>query len=368
MRTSKLKKIVTLRQKKLSNGNISLYLDYYRNNKRVYEFLKLYIKEKPRNAEEKEQYDSTLVLANEICKQRENDYKHKDFGIDSPVNRNANFIDFYQKYHSEYKKADKRMILSSLNAFCNFLGTEDPFLKPSMFTEDLVRKFKDYLLENYNGATPGSYFKRFKKVVKAAVKSGFLPINPTLDVVCSEPEVISKEILSENEIKLLAKTKCGNETVKRAFLFSLFTGLRFCDVNTIQFKNYDQENKQIKFLQNKVKGHSKKAFNIVDLNETAIKLIGDITDKDDLIFSLPSYAGCSHQLKRWTKAAGITKNITWHSARHSFATILLIHKNDIRTVGALLGHSRLQHTQKYTHIIDEVKKTAVNSMLSIDLD
>jgi integrase/recombinase XerD len=86
-----------------------------------------------------------------------------------------------------------------------------------------------------------------------------------------------------------------------------------------------------------------------------------------LVFILPTLTGCLKTLKIWTKKAGITKNITWHSARHSFGTILLMNKTDIKTVSSLLGHSKLEHTQKYTHLIDELKKVAVDTMPELNI-
>ena len=88
---------------------------------------------------------------------------------------------------------------------------------------------------------------------------------------------------------------------------------------------------------------------------------------EDAIFNLPSLTSCLKTLKTWTKRAGITKNITWHSARHSFATILLMNNSDVRTVSALLGHSSIDHTQKYLHIVNELKKKAVNKLPEIEI-
>jgi integrase/recombinase XerD len=77
---------------------------------------------------------------------------------------------------------------------------------------------------------------------------------------------------------------------------------------------------------------------------------------------LPSFTSCLNILEKWTNKADIYRNITWHSARHSFATNLLINDNDINTVGNLLGHSKLEDTQKYTHIVNALKKKAVDSL------
>lgn len=85
------------------------------------------------------------------------------------------------------------------------------------------------------------------------------------------------------------------------------------------------------------------------------------------MFTLPTVEACSKTLKNWVKRAGIEKNITWHSARHSFATNLLMNNANIKTVSSLLGHSGLKHTEKYTHLVDELKKKAVDSLPDYNL-
>ena len=105
---------------------------------------------------------------------------------------------------------------------------------------------------------------------------------------------------------------------------------------------------------------------IVDLNKTALKLIGEPQSADSKVFELPTDTACNKTLKAWVKRAGINKHITWHCARHSLAVNLLTLKGDskpdIKTVSSILGHSSLKHTEKYTRIVDEIKKDAVNAL------
>ena len=105
----------------------------------------------------------------------------------------------------------------------------------------------------------------------------------------------------------------------------------------------------------------------IDLNQAAIRLIGELGKSDESVFNLPSFNGCLKTLRTWAKRAGIEKHLTWHSARHSFATILLINKTDIKTVGNLLGHSKIEHTQKYTHVVDQLKAQAVKTLPELDI-
>ena len=100
----------------------------------------------------------------------------------------------------------------------------------------------------------------------------------------------------------------------------------------------------------------------IDLNSNSSKILSERGKPHDRVFNLPSFTSCLKHFKDWVKDAEIEKNITWHSARHSFAVNLLIYKTDIKTVSGLLGHSGLKHTEKYTRVIDSLKKTAVDSI------
>ena len=76
---------------------------------------------------------------------------------------------------------------------------------------------------------------------------------------------------------------------------------------------------------------------------------------------------CLKTLRRWTKRAGIDKHITWHCARHSFATNILNNGANIVVVANLLGHAGLKYVGKYVRALDEAKKAAVNSLPEIAL-
>jgi integrase/recombinase XerD len=358
------KNIVSLREKKLSNGNISLYLDIYRNGNREYEFLKIYIKDKPKTHEEREKNKENLNLAEGIRSERESTLKHNEFGFSSPKLKKTNFITYYEQYIANYKKKDNRMIKNALKHFIDCIGKD--YMPINELDSSVIMKYKDYLQEYFNGDTPSSYFKRFKKVIKQAVKDGLTIKNPAEDITCSETIGVKKEILSANEIIILANTECHNKEVKRAFLFCLSTGIRYCDVITLTYSQIDFENSIIRFEQSKVKNKSQAADSIIELNKSAIALIGERKKNEDLVFNLPSFRGCLNNLESWCKNAGITKNITWHSSRHSFATLLLMNGNDINTVSKLLGHSKLDHTMKYLHLVNGLKRKAVDSLPEIN--
>lgn len=100
------------------------------------------------------------------------------------------------------------------------------------------RIFRIYLLKHFNEETPYNYFMRFKRVIKAASKDGYFRNNPAEDVIAkSNRNKKIKEILTADEYQQLLNTNCGNYEVKKAFVFSLYIGLRWADVKPLKWEN-----------------------------------------------------------------------------------------------------------------------------------
>lgn len=359
---------VRLRGKRLANGTISLYLDFYigysKNDagkiitQRKVEYLKMYLTPNPKMPEERIKNDETITLAQAIRSNRESEFQHKSEGLVAPFKKKSNFFDYCDAYEKRYQKKDIRMIKLAIREFKDF--TKETYLMPKQIEQVKIKGFRDHLLNKYHGETPHSVFARFKKILNAATEEGLFIKNPGDKITCKVPVGVPKAILMPDEIVALSKAKCGNSDVKRAFLLCLNTGLRFVDVTDLKYKHIT--NGQIKKQQQKTGREV-----VIDLNPTAIKLLGKVKDQEDFVFHLPTFEACLKIIRNWAERAGIKKHLTWHSARHSFATILLMNKTDIKTVSSLLGHSKLEHTQKYTHLIDALKTQAVNTLPEIDL-
>lgn len=176
-------------------------------------------------------------------------------------------------------------------------------------------------------------------------------------------------------MKLLINTTYPQQNleVRRAFIFCLYTGIRFCDVKDLAYSNVDYSNKLLTFNQKKTQGHSSKSWVTIPLNDGLLQLIGIPEKKEpkeiakEKIFKLPSQTMCLRSLKYWVKRAKIKKHITWHCARHSVAVNILNNGANIKTVASLLGHSGIQHTEKYTRAVDELKQKAIDSLPELKL-
>jgi len=366
---------IKLRGKRRAGGRIAMYLDEYLGTKlvdgknktlRKLEYLSINLRENPKTPEERVENNNNLTLAESIRSKREEAKLTKGTSLVSSHLKNINFIDYFQNHYDTYPNKDGRLVRACLKYFKEF--TSDAYLKPIEVDEALVIDFKRYLEKNLNGDTPYNYFTKFKALCKKANKERLLMYNPAEDISIARAEGLKKEILSFDEIALLPGTHCGNDQVKMAFLFSLNTGLRGVDIRNLVWKNIDLDRAQLRKRQPKVKS-SRKVIVTIDLNANAMEILNlrEKGDPNDKVFTLPTTDGTNGVLRRWIGRAGISKHITFHCARHTFATNLLIGNANIKTVSGLLGHASLKHTEKYLHLVDELKRKAVDSLPTIEL-
>ena len=388
----------------LSDGRESLYLEYYLGreqepvldkagnpvyyttgkmagkpkvkitHKRKKETLNLYLIARPRTPIERQMNRDTQELAEQIRNEKERLFLEDKEGYKFKRERQINFLDYFQAYIDNYTKKDIRMLKIAFSRFNDFLKDTPEYNKyigrvtPGQITHEMMITFTEYLQTRSRGEGAKTLFARFKKVVKYAVEHGEMKKDPCKGVVIKvDEQILRKAILSTDEVLQLINTKGyrENPNIRRAFIFCLYTGMRFCDVKDLTFASVDYSNRLLKFEQNKTKGHSASSGVTIPLNDFLLQLIGEPTQpagKDGVIFPLPSYEMCLKALKHWTKRAGIDKHITWHCARHSFAVNILSSGANIKTVASLLGHSGLEHTEKYTRAVDSLKQEAINSL------
>ena len=385
---------------------------YIVKHERKKEELRLYLTDKPRTPEEKERNKEIIIVAERIRQEREQERLNDVMGYRINTHKNDNIIAFFDTYLEDYTKKDKRNIALAINRFKTFLRENRPAcatkktakeiasidkewaemhkhihgkhpinenayyrfsLKPGQLNGELVRKFVDYLKDNSEGEGASTAYARFKKVVKYAQEKGLLKSNPCTGISCQRNDVLTKDVLSAEEIAQLVSTHYQGENpdIRRAFILTLYTGIRFCDVKDLTFSDVDYANSILSFEQSKTSGHSTASRVYLPLRSVPLQVIGRPEDfgkgKKDKIFDLPSHTMCLKALRHWTARAGIDKHITWHCGRHSFATQILTNGANVKVVATLLGHSGLRYIEKYTRALDEAKVKALDSLPSINL-
>jgi integrase len=174
-----------------------------------------------------------------------------------------------------------------------------------------------------------------------------------------QPPESQRVYLTIDEVKRLVNTECKKEVYKRAFLFSCFCGLRISDIERLKWCDLSNENGQIR-ADIRQKKTDEPLY--LPLSANAVKWLperGNAADTDNIFQGLCGGVA-SHFVKDWAKGAGITKNVKFHTARHTFATMLLTKGADLYTTSKLLGHKDISTTQIYAKIIDQKKTDAVN--------
>ena len=239
---------------------------------------------------------------------------------------------------------------------------------------NLIEKFKQFLLKAPLGGfkkgtisknTASSYFGVFKAALKQAFVDGYLPIDIAAKAKNIQGQESRREHLTIDELNKLVETPCSNPVIKRAALFSALTGLRHSDIQKMTWNEISKEGEhyRINFTQKKTKG-----VEYMPISDQAYYFCGKPGYPDELIFGgLPDPSWISKPLGRWIEAAGITKHITFHCFRHTYACLQLSKGTDLYTVSKMLGHTNVRTTQIYAKVEDSKKEQAADAIqLNID--
>lgn len=356
---------VTLRKRE-KKGSISLYLDFYDKGKRWYEYLGLYLTPKPRTKEDRDLNKQMLQLAESVKAKRQIEIQNGKYGFNNSERINTSFL-FYFKVLAEKRKASEGNYgnwTSTLKHLTNFKRGNVNFTDiDTQWLED----FKHYLVHDARSRNNKplsqnsclSYFNKVKAALKQAVKDGIIKDNPALNVEGIKEAESKREFLTLEELQKVSKTKCDVPVLKNAFLFSALTGLRFSDIQKLTWDEvqHSQENGYyIRFQQKKTKGQE-----TLPISEEANNLLGNRGNSGNKVFQGLTYSDFNNQkLREWMIRSGIEKDITFHCARHTYATLQLSLGTDVFTVSRLLGHKSMKTTEIYLKIIDEKKKQAAN--------
>lgn len=285
-----------------------------------------------------------------------------------------NFLEYFRemekKRYAQFSEAISttwNRVYENFKIFIN--GDTIPFSKIDL---KLIEDFRLYLLSAKRGGfktgtispnTASTYFSVFKAVLKQAFIDGYLTTDLSAKAKSIQGRESRREYLTVEELNTLARTPF-DPIVKRAALFSALTGLRHSDIQKLTWAEIEEFNGgyRLNFTQQKTKG-----VEYMPISKQAYQLCGERKDDELLVFAgLPDPSWISKPLERWIKQAGITKHITFHCFRHTFATLQLASGTDIYTVSKLLGHTNVKTTQVYAKVVDEKKEKATEAF-TLDL-
>ena len=383
--TVKLKEPVRIRFKQLSNGNQSIYLEYYTGDvirkenyvggKRKYEFLKLYLIPE-RTREEKAKNEATLALAKAIQSRRIVEVQNDAHGFQNTNKSRVNLLDYLENIGKQSAEQGSRnyarTVLNTVRALRLFRGDYIAFRDVD---KEFLSEFTDYLRQMPKASKYGvlktggrlsnnsvvSYYGTLRTAINRAYKEGIITVNPTKEFdfaskVRQEPS--RREYLTLDELKTLINTECRHEIVKRAFLFSCLCGLRVSDIRKLRWCDLQRSGGRVRI---EITMQKTKEPLYLPISDEALKWLPERGEANgsDFIFPLTHEGTVNDTLQHWAKVAGITKHISFHVSRHTHATMMLTLGADLYTVSKLLGHKNIATTQIYAKIVDKKKEEAI---------
>ena len=352
-KVQKVKEPVRIRKRKLANGNMSLYLDVYVKGVRKVESLGLYLVPE-QTPIDKQQNAHAMQVAGKIKAERILALQNHGVRQWNKVKRSCiTLIDFLKEYEQEKfgfsastlkGRRDLRLKVETyLNETCQ------PDIVLANVDADFCRGFIAFLRYAKN-----SVRKDGSTISNGAAHHHQAVLNGALNKAVREG-ILTSNPLKSLDSKEIYHPSCPRDDVKRAFLFSCFTGLRLSDVRSLTWgkiiKAPDGHTLYIRVRMQK----TQKLLN-VPLSKEALDCLYPKDDADEPIFTLPAGASnIERNLTKWMQNAKITKHITYHCSRHSFATMMLTLGADIYTTSKLLGHANVNTTSIYAKIVDQKK-------------
>lgn len=370
MRAKKSKEPIKIRFKELADGNKSIYLDIYKDGRRKYEFLKLYIIPE-KTPFDKQQNKATMDAANAIKARRIIELTNDAAGIKSKKDVFDKMLlsELMQIYADERARKGQSLARTSvIRATALHLEDYKPKARLKDIDLDFCKGFAEYIGKatvlggkKIRQSSANSYFLTFNSAINMAVRRGFMENNPILKM---EPDdkprrnKTQRDFLTLDELKKMIATP-AKEIVKLPFLFSCFTGLRYSDIVNLQWGNIVEDGGILK-VQTITEKTQTPVFIPIPNAETILPQRGTARNTD-FVFRTLSNSNTNRNIRNWADTAGIDgKLITFHTARHTYATLLLTEGADLYTVSKLLGHSTIKTTQIYAEIIDKKKEKAAN--------
>lgn len=379
---------VEIKERKLTAGNRSLYLEYYEKGFRKKENLHLYLV--PDDAPNARKINGqTYNKAREIQAQRilnppsfESKKKKPEENEKAKTMTWLQWCDEYIQSAIDSENCKKMIqhkgvVRKRIAAYLKQIRKLGVLLKD--VNRDTISGLFKYMREDYRnpgqiktggGKLADFTLVLFEETVKAifnkAVRDGLIPFNPVQDLAKEERFHVPdkhREYLTTDELKrfLAVETQTqAEQTVQKAFGFSCMTGLRLGDMQRLRWSDIKTigEVQAVSIIQ-----HKTKRLVTVPLNELALSLLPPRPDngEDGIIFPLVKKPdNVAKYVRRIKEKAGIEKDFTYHSSRHSAATLAITAGAELYSVSKILGHGSIVSTQVYASVNMEKKAEAVN--------
>ena len=310
---------------------------------------------------DRKQNREVMHLAELIRSKREMQIAARRNGLDSVCNRQT-----LLEYAEE--NAEGRRLLTKALPYLEDYGAGEIYL--TSVTPRWFEQFQKYMEgTELSLSTAERYCTAVRALLNLAVRDDILLKNPASGVKhISVPEAV-KCYLTADEVKAMVscvyrmpKTPITlQQDIRKGFLFACLTGLRVSDITQLEWGNIDVEKMTVAKRQQKTR-----RFVYIPLKKEALRLINDGIQHESAEKVFPELgrtkSNTNRYITRWAQESGIKKHVTWHTARHTDATLLIEAGADIYTVQKLLGHSKIATTMHYAQVSDGKKRQAVEML------
>ena len=329
---------------------------------------KLYLEETNKEISEKDKKNKTLLAFLEEFK-ADKEKKGQSKSQATTINNLILYVkDFTQGENVLLKDVDKEWC----EDFMYYLSKTNSFVrnrfKKGSNTEHIATE-GEKSSKPLAKSTAKLYYNTFVSALWFAENKDLI-INPAKKIKKDDKKPLKgedsqREFLTIEELERMKETFVRNQETKRAFLFGCYVGLRVSDIKSLTYGDIKEEQtakgKQI-FVIRKMMIKTRKNVSVPLSNKALSYLPDNFTQrpKDERVFDLPGESSMNGMLKTWARDAGVNKVVTFHTSRHTFATLALTLGADIYTTSKLLGHQNVRTTQIYAEVIDAKKEQAIS--------
>jgi site-specific recombinase XerD len=225
---------------------------------------------------------------------------------------------------------------------------------------EFITAFEFYLrtTRKCNNNSAVKYVKNFKKIIRICIANGWLDKDPFVRY-SSKLKEVERVVLTEAEIKQIANKEITSDRlrlVRDIFIFSCYTGLAYSDVAKLEKSHISPGSDGEQWIQIKrTKTESMSKIPLLPIAESILKNYSNHSSLEGgQLLPILSNQNMNAYLKEVADICGIDKELTFHIARHSFATSITLNNNvPIESVSRMLGHKSLRTTQHYAKVLDK---------------
>jgi len=258
----------------------------------------------------------------------------------------------------EYSFGSYKNYKTTLKHLIKYINTKynanDLFLNKINY--DFIYNFSQFLLLhtecNHNGMM--KHIQRFKKITNFCIKNNYITKDPFVGFKISFKKS-NRVYINKDELETLKNITLNNNLnkVRDVFLFSCYTGLSYIDLYNLSLKNIRKGNDNLQWVY--VKRHKTNIPSNIPILPPAFSILKKYKKQKNVnrIFPMISNQKINKALKEIAHLCNFNKKLTFHSARHTFATtVTLTNGVPIETVSKMLGHNNIKTTQIYARVID----------------